>query len=98
MTEIERLQERIRTADGCKSRHVRSVPIHEMHAGRTIWQGVVEVFELQDHRTAELAYAWSYEGDDGRPVDTVVLGVPPINGPQDAVRAADVAEHRGRKR
>ena len=98
MTAIERLQERIRTGDGCESRHVRSVPVHEMHDGRTIWQGVVEVFELQGHPTADLAYAWSYEGDDGRPIDTIVLGVPPINGPQDAVRAAAVAEHRGRKR
>jgi hypothetical protein len=66
--------------------------------GERSGRAAVEVFELQGHRTAELAYAWSYEGDDGRPVDTVVLGVPPINGPQDAVRAAAVAEHRGMKR
>jgi hypothetical protein len=39
MTAIERLQERIRVGDGCESRHVRSVQVHEMHAGRTIWQG-----------------------------------------------------------
>ena len=92
MTEIDRLRDRIRTGEGCESRHIRSVPVHEMHEGRTVWLGVVEVFELQGHATAKLAYAWSHEGDHGHPVDTVVLGVPPITSPVDAVRAAIVAE------
>lgn len=98
MIEIERLQERIRAGDGCESRHVRSVPVHETHEGRTVWDGVVEVFELQGHPTAKLAYAWSHEGDHGHPVDTIVLGVPPIDGPEAAVRAAVVAEIKSRPR
>jgi hypothetical protein len=92
MTELERLRERIRAGDGVESRHVRSVPVHETYEGQTVWEGVVEVFELDGHPKATYAYAWSHEGDHGHPVDVVVLGVPPIDSPENAVRAAVVAE------
>lgn len=36
-------------------------------------------------------YAWTYDGDDGKPHHLAVLGVPPINSAQDAVEAAVVA-------
>jgi hypothetical protein len=87
---------RIRAGDGVESRHVRSVPVHETFEGRTVWQGVVEVFELDAHPKATHAYAWSYEGDHEHPVDVVVLGVPPIDSPEKAVKAAVVAEIKGR--
>ena len=96
MTGIDRPRDRIRSSEGCDNQHVRSVPIHETHEGRAVSPGVVEVFELQGHPTAKLAYASSHEGDYGHPVDTVVLGVPPINGREQAVRAAVVAEIKRR--
>jgi len=94
MTEIERLQKAIRDLHGCNSKHVRSVPVHESFEGKTIWQGVVEVFELENHSQAKIAYAWSYKGDDGKLHYVAVLGVSPINSPNDAVKAYVVADYQ----
>lgn len=49
---------------------------------------------LRGHPDASTAYAWTYEDDDGKLHHLAVLGVPPINSPVDAVRAAAVAESR----
>ncbi len=56
-----------------------------------MWEGDVEVFRARGHPQAAHAYAWTYDGDDGKPHHVAVLGVPPINSAQDAVRAAVVA-------
>jgi hypothetical protein len=62
-----------------------------------VWEGVVHVFDLKDHPNATRAYAWSspIEGSNRRRF-FAVLHVPPINSPQDAVRAAIVAEHKSK--
>ena len=61
-----------------------------------MWQGVVHVFELEDHPEATRAYAWSspIEGSAKRRF-FAVLHIPPVTSPVEAVRAAIVAEHRG---
>jgi hypothetical protein len=66
--------------------------VREVFGERVAWEGIVQVFELTGHETASTAYGWSYQNDDGRTTDVVVLGVPPITSPVDAVRAAIVAE------
>lgn len=93
MTAIDIIRENIRKSDSCEARHVQSVPIREEHEGKVVWDGVVEVFELDDP-DATTAYGWRHENDDGRMVTNVVIGVEPINRPRDAVRAAVVAEMR----
>jgi len=70
--------------------------VDETHEGHTVWEGVVEVFELDGHPRATRVYVWSCEGDHGHPVDVVVVGVPPIDGPEQAVRAAVAAEIKRR--
>ena len=92
MTEIERLEKALLDLHGCKGKHVRSVTVHETFEGKTVWQGAVEVFELDNHPQAKVAYAWSYKADDGNMHHVAVLGVPPVNSPQDAVRAYVVTE------
>ena len=92
MTEIERLEKAIWDLHGYKSKHSRSMAVHETFEGETVWQGVVEVFELDSHPRAKVAYAWSYKADSGERRYVAVLGVPPINSPQDAVRAYVVTE------
>jgi hypothetical protein len=78
---------------------IQSVPVTEIFKGKTVWEGVVHVFDLEDHPTATRAYAWSspIEGSDKRRF-YAVLHVPPVNSPADAVRAAIVADHRAKKR
>lgn len=74
---------------GCKAIHVQTVEVHERHDGETVWDGTVHVFAI-DHAKASRAYAWSYVVDEKtqRRRFLAILGVPPINSPIDAVRAA----------
>jgi len=101
MTDRERLGKAIRDLHGVDSSHLRSEPVHETFQGETVWEGVVEVFALTGHPTAQLAYAWAHETNGGGRRYVAVLGVPPINSAQDAVKAAVMAhiekqqKHRG---
>ena len=72
--------------------YIQSVPVHETHNGETVWDGVVSVFTLADNPHATMAYAWSYERQDGKRRFFAVLHSGPIQTPRDAVRAAIVAE------
>lgn len=94
MTDRERLRQAIRDLHGVESTHVRSEPVHERFQGQTVWEGVVEVFALNDAPKADVAYAWRHETDEGGWRYVVVLGVDPIKSAQDAVRASIAAEHR----
>ena len=60
-----------------------------------MWEGIVHIFNLDDHPSATIAYAWS------SPIESsikrryfAVLHLGGIRSPQDAVRAAIVAEKR----
>jgi hypothetical protein len=96
VTYIEELHDVIHKLHGVESRHLRSVPVTEKFEGKTVWNGVVEVFELIEHKTASKVYAWSHETDDPatpkRHVTVLHLG--PVNSPESAVRAAIVQEYR----
>ena len=53
---IEALQKAIFNLHGCKSKWVESVPIKEIFEGETVWEGVVQIFDLIDHPTATLCH------------------------------------------
>ena len=79
---------------GCKSKGVESVPVKETFQEQTVWEGVVQVFELIDHPTAKRCYAWSYVVDDtGKRKFIAVLHQGPVDSPQNAVKAAIVSEY-----
>ena len=96
MTYIEDLKEVIRRLHGVESTHRQSVPVKEVFQGQTVWDGIVEVFDLHGHPKANTAYAWAHETDDpANPVRHVtVLQIPPAVSPITAVRAAIVQELR----
>lgn len=73
---IEELTEAIRRKHGAEATHVQSVPIKEVFQDKTIWEGIVEVFDLKGHPKAKRIYAWSHEteGKQKRHV-TVVLHI-----------------------
>ena len=50
-----------------------------------------ETFDLLDHPTAKRAYAWERWEPGEEPRYTVVLGIPPVNSANDAVKAAIMA-------
>ena len=87
MKDIPLLQKAIKETHGYDSKHVESVPVHEVFKGQTAWQGTVEVFDLIGHPKAKRAYAWTYrDGDQNK--TTAVLGIPPVDSPQMAVKVA----------
>ena len=88
MNEIDTLREVILELHGCSSRHVSTVPVQETSQGHTVWQGLIEVFDLIDHPKAHRCYAWTYPDDEGRMQFAAVLGLPPVQSAHDAVKAA----------
>jgi len=64
--------------------------------GKTVWEGVVEVFALRGHPKATRAYAWEHATDDpAKPKHHVtVLHVHPVTSPILAVRAFILQEFR----
>jgi len=97
MNDIQELQDVIRKLHGVFATHVETVPVVETFQGQTIWEGEVEVFDLQDHPTASRIYAWSHDTDDPDvPRRSVtVLHLPPAITPRRAVQvsiANDVRE------
>ncbi len=97
---IKELGETIHRLHGVKAKHAKSVPVKEVFNGQTVWDGVVEVFDLKGHPKANKAYAWAHDTDDPlHPKRHVtVLHIPPVTSPELAVRAAIVQEYRNGKR
>jgi len=98
MTHIEELRDVIHHLHGGKAKHLESVPVKESFQGKTVWEGVVEVFRLKGHPQTDRVYAWMHCTDDpARPKRHVtVLHVPPVVSPRTAVQAAVVQEYKDR--
>jgi len=96
VTYLEELRDVIRRVHGAEATHVESVAVKEVFKGQTVWDGIVEVFELTGHATAHRVYAWAHDTDNPeRPRRHVtVLHLHPIKSAQDAVRAAIVQEFK----
>ena len=96
---IAELRDVIRRLHGAESEHVESVPVKETFKGETVWEGVVEVFDLFGHPKAPRVYAWSHDTDDpDKPRRHItVLHVGPVASAAMAVRAAIREEFRNRE-
>lgn len=84
---------------GCDSKHLESVPVEEVFQGTTIWRGVVEVFSVTGHARASRCYAWSHRigrNDEGERA-VAVIGIPPVDSAQAAVKVAIASEVRSKK-
>ena len=77
-----------RTCPGCKCCHIGSTVVKEIFEGQVAWEGQVEIFDLEGHRTAKVCYAWSYKDDDGETQYFTVLHIPPVDSPESAVKVA----------
>jgi hypothetical protein len=99
MTEapISQLKRAVESHHGGLATFVQSVPVRETNGENTVWNGVVSVFDLVSHPTAERAYAWSYDRPNGKRRFLAMLHAPPIDSPAAAVRAATVAEQMATK-
>jgi hypothetical protein len=95
--EVDQLREAVENMHGGTATLAQTVPVLETFDGKTVWEGVVQVFDLAGHPKATRAYAWSspIKGSTKRRF-FAVLHTERINSPIEAVRAAIVAEHRGK--
>jgi hypothetical protein len=93
---IDDLRDVIRRLHGVDATHVESVPVKETFQGKTVWEGIVEVFELRGHPKTERIYAWSHDTDDPKKPrrHVTVLHIAPITSPEAAVRAHIIQEFR----
>lgn len=91
------LKKAVESQHGGTATFVQSVPVYEEHNGQIVWDGAVAVFDLEGQPDGALrAYAWSHEVEGGKRRFFAVLHSPQIKGPGWAVRAAIVAEARGK--
>jgi hypothetical protein len=91
---IKSLTQAIRDLHGCDSTWIEAVPIIETFQGQTVWEGTVQVSDLEGHPAVTRCYAWSHETDEGKLRHVAVLHERPVDSPQAAVRAAIVQERR----
>jgi hypothetical protein len=94
MSYIQDLQDVIRKLHGVESRHMTSVPVREIFDGKTVWEGMVEIFSLKGHPKAKQAYAWAHDGKRPKESSVAVLHMGSITSASAAVRAALVQEFR----
>ena len=70
--------------------------MREVFAGKTIWKGNVEVFDLTGHPKAKRCYGWTY----GEPEQFItILELPPVDSAKSAVKvgvAYQIRKARGR--
>jgi hypothetical protein len=93
---IAELQDVIRRLHGVESKHIESVPVKETFQGKTVWEGIVEIFEIRGDARTNRIYAWSHETDDPKKPrrHITVLHIHPVTSPEAAVRAHIVQEYR----
>jgi hypothetical protein len=93
---IQELRDVIHHLHGAAATHLESVPVTESFKGKTVWDGIVEVFRLKGHPKTDKVYAWSHATDDpAHPKRHVtVLHIPPVVSPQTAVQAVIVQEFK----
>jgi len=96
-SEISILKKAIYDLHGVKATWSESVAIKEVFKGKTVWKGVVEVFDIKGHPQATKCYAWSspIEGSTKRRY-YAVLHAPAVDSPEKAVRASIVHDHKNR--
>ena len=86
----------IRTTYSTTARLLAREKVYQDFGGDVAWAGEVLVFELLDHPSARLCYAWEADGEV-----EMVLGEGPVENGRDAVRAVMMAEacpHGGTRR
>jgi len=86
-----KLQDTVERRHKCKARLIATEPVFEEFDTRPPWAGVVYHFVLDDHPSADLAFAWVSEG--GKRLCYAVLRKASVVSAADAVRKVMLAEY-----
>ena len=97
--DTDQVRDAVEKMHGGTATLAQTVPVRETFEGQTVWDGVVQVFDLAGNSKATRAYAWSspIEGSTKRRF-FAVQPTERINSPAEAVRAAIVAEQRSTRK
>ncbi len=91
------LQRAIERLHNCRASYIEDVIVVEKFGLDTAWEGIVAVFDLQNHPTANRAYAWSHEIEGSKKRKYyAVLHQGKIDSPEKAVRAAIVQDAKSK--
>jgi hypothetical protein len=71
----------------CTVAYYQTQPVRIALDGEILWKGKVEVFKLQGHPQASLAFGWGFENAQKKMEYVTVMGVPPLDNPISAVKA-----------
>jgi len=89
---IDHLKKAIEGVIGCCCRHYGTEYVKEEEAGEILWEGFVEVFEIDDYSEASMIYGWTVMDNQCK---THYIGIPKtplVDSPLAAVRAALASE------
>jgi hypothetical protein len=92
---LSKITQAVEKAVGCASAvsHRESVLVTETHRGKVIWEGVIEVFYVDDFHDLDAAYGWAVDSPKGTQF-VAILGTPPVDSPQAAVHQWIASQNR----
>ncbi len=91
----ESLRRAVEGLHDCSAVFNAEIPVTETHDGKTVWDGVVHIFDLEGHPQAAICYAWSSPIDGSKKRRFfAILKLPPIDSAAAAVRASIVQDQR----
>lgn len=88
---IQKLTEAIEAVHECRCSHFGAEHIREEHEGELIWEGDVEIFQIEGNPKANVAYGWGWDAGNGEVEFIGILHVPPIESAREAVKAAIIS-------
>ena len=91
----EELKEVVENLHNCVASFIEDIAVIEKFENKTIWKGIVSIFNLKDHQQATKAYAWASPTENTKKHRYyAVLNIPPIDSPEKAVRASIVQDYK----
>jgi len=86
---IDDIKNAVERMHNCKATYAEEVAVIEKEGDKTIWDNIVYIFDLTGHGKATQCYAWASPiGKSARYTYYTVLRIPPIDSPEQAIRAS----------
>jgi len=85
---IDNLSKAITAMHKCRCSHFGTEKVKEEFQGKDVWEGDVEIFQLEGHSQANVAYGWGWMDEKEEIQYIGILNLPPIESAKDAVKAA----------
>lgn len=83
----EKIKEAIERKALCQVKYLNTQPLRLVADGLITWKGKVEVFQLDGHPEARIAFGWGVPTAENKMEYITVIGRPPLDTPIQAVKA-----------